>query len=157
VTTSRALALGTLTVGGLDLADAIVFFGVRSGVSPVRILQGIAAGLLGRDAFTGGLATALAGLLLHFTIAFAIVAVFVAASRTWPALTRSPFRSGCLYGLVVYGVMNYVVIPLSAATSGPFRWPVLINGLLIHLFGVGLPAALFARAIDTPTTIGASR
>ena len=55
---------------------------------------------------------------------------------------------GILYGLAVYAVMNYLVIPLSAigprTTATPL--PVLANGLLIHMFGVGLPAALFARA-----------
>jgi hypothetical protein len=39
------------------------------------------------------------------------------------------------------------VLPLSNAGRGPFVLPVVINGVLIHMFGVGLPAALFARAI----------
>lgn len=51
-----------------------------------------------------------------------------------------------LYGIAVYFVMNYVVIPLSAASRGAFSMPVFLNGILIHAFGVGLPAALFARA-----------
>jgi hypothetical protein len=42
--------------------------------------------------------------------------------------------------------MQYVVIPLSAAGSGRFSWPVFANGILIHIFGVGLPASLVARA-----------
>jgi hypothetical protein len=53
-----------------------------------------------------------------------------------------------LYGLAVYGVMNYVVIPMSAIgpRTAPTPLPVLANGLLIHAFGVGVPAALVARA-----------
>ena len=44
--------------------------------------------------------------------------------------------------------MNYVVIPLSAAAGGGGLppAPVLINGVLIHIFGVGIPAVWFARA-----------
>jgi hypothetical protein len=48
--------------------------------------------------------------------------------------------------VVAYFVMSYIVIPLSAASQGPFSFPVFVNGILIHAFGVGLPAALFARA-----------
>jgi uncharacterized membrane protein YagU involved in acid resistance len=150
LTPARAVLLGTLTVGVLDILDAFVFFGVRNGVSPVRILHSIAAGLLGREAARGGgLATAALGLVLHFFIAFVVVAVYVYASRKLPILARQPLLFGALYGLAVYGVMNYVVLPLSAAGGAAAStppWPVLVNGLLIHMLGVGIPSALFARA-----------
>jgi hypothetical protein len=142
---AQALLLGTLTVGVLDLIDAMVFFGLR-GVTPVRILQSIAAGLLGRDAFRGGSATAGLGALLHFFIAFGIVCVYYLVSRRLDILTRHPVLCGLLYGVLVFVIMNRVVIPLSAAVTGPMSLPVLVNGLLIHALGVGLPSALFARA-----------
>lgn len=146
MTPRKALALGTLVVGTLDILDAFIFFGLR-GASPVRILQSIAAGLLGREAaIQGGAATALLGLALHFTIAFAIVGLYFLASRRAPVLVRHAIVFGLLYGIIAYFVMNYVVIPLSAASRGAFSTPVFLNGILIHMFGVGLPAALFARA-----------
>jgi hypothetical protein len=143
----KAFVFGGVTVGSLDILDAFIFFGLRNRVPPSRILQSIAAGLLGRASFQGGLATAALGLFLHFIIAFGIVGTYFVVARAVPALTRRPFLTGPLYGLVAYGVMNYIVIPLSAAASGGAPpVPVLLNGLLIHAFGVGLPAALFARA-----------
>jgi hypothetical protein len=149
---ARALLYGTLAVGVLDLLDALVFFGLR-GAQPVRVLQAIASGLLGRAAFGGGAAAALLGVILHFFIAFCVVAVYLAASRRIPALARHAFVFGPLYGLAVYAVMNGVVLPLSATTpvSGPRPLPVLVNGLLIHALGVGLPAALAARAAAPPS------
>lgn len=42
--------------------------------------------------------------------------------------------------------MNYGVIPLSATRAGPFAWPVFLSGIGIHVAGIGIPAALFARA-----------
>ncbi len=145
-TPARAVLLGALTVGVLDLLDALLFFGIR-GVSPIRILQSIAAGLLGRAAFSGGLPAATLGVLLHFLIALGIVSTYLVASRWLPDLGRRPFLYGPLYGLVVYLVMNLVVVPLSAVPSpGPKPLPVVVNGVLIHLLGVGLPSALFARA-----------
>jgi uncharacterized membrane protein YagU involved in acid resistance len=146
---AQAILYGTLVVGALDAIDAVVFFGLR-GVQPIRIFHSIAAGLLGRAAFQGGLATAALGVFLHFFIAFIIVSTFCLASTRARALTRQPVIWGLLYGLVVYAVMNLVVVPLSAAGRAPFSLPVLMNGLLIHAFGVGLPSALFARAAGTP-------
>jgi len=147
LTVGRALLYGTLTVGCLDILDAFVFFGLRFKVPPIRILQSIASGWLGRPAFAGGIPTALLGLITHFFIAFMIVATYWLASRQWPALIRRPFLYGPAYGLVVYLIMNFVVIPLSAAATGRLTPVIVANGLLIHLLGVGLPSALFARAV----------
>jgi hypothetical protein len=147
LTPAQALLCGTLTVGTLDILDAFLFFYGYREVSPIRILQSIASGLLGRASFQGGIPTAALGLLLHFFIAFMIVLTYWLASRRMPSLARHPLLYGPLYGLAVYAVMNFVVVPLSAANSGGIpATPVLINGLLIHALGVGLPSALFARA-----------
>jgi hypothetical protein len=56
---------------------------------------------------------------------------------------------GLIFGVIAYLVMTFVVVPLSNAGPGRITFalpatPVLINGLLIHAFGVGLPAAYFA-------------
>ncbi len=143
---ARAILLGALTVGVLDGLDAIIFFGLR-GVAPHRIFQSIASGLLGRASFQGGAATVALGVLLHFTVALGIVATYHLASRRLPTLAQRPFLWGPLYGIAAYLVMNYVVIPLSAVTRGGTpALPVVVNGVLIHMFGVGMPAALFARA-----------
>ena len=86
LTVARALAYGTLVVGVLDLTDALVFFGLR-GARPIRIGQSIAAGLLGRAAFSGGWPTALLGVALHFVIALCIVTTYGLLSRRLPLLT----------------------------------------------------------------------
>jgi hypothetical protein len=146
-----AILGGTLVVGILDLADAIVFFGLRAGIPfrtmTPRVLRSIASGWLGREAFQGGAWIPILGLASHFFIAFGIVTVFYVASRIFGALRARPFLIGPLYGILVYFIMNLVVVPLSAAGG---RWPpamaVLVNGLLIHALGVGLPSALVARA-----------
>ena len=148
MTRTRAVLSGGLVVGLLDGLDAVIFFGLR-GVEPIRVFQAIASGLLGRSAFTGGLGAALLGVLLHFSIATIIVGIYVAASRKLEVLTRQPIAGGMAYGVVAWLVMNYVVIPLSAvAPGGPMPVAVVVNGLLIHMFGVGLPAALIARRAD---------
>lgn len=137
--------LGGLTVGVLDLLDAFIFFGLR-GVAPIRIPQSIAAGLLGRTAFSGGAAAAVLGTLLHFFNATTIAATYYLLSRRFDALVRHPFFVGPLYGWGVWLVMNFLVIPLSATSRGTLSAAIVANGLAIHALGVGLPSALFARA-----------
>ena len=140
----RAILYGGLVVGALDALDAIVFFGLR-GATPMRVFQGIAAGFLGRATFQGGLRSALLGVAVHFFVALSIVATYYVASGILPILTRRPLVCGAVYGVLVYFVMNRVVIPLSAIGPVPFAWAPFINGILIHIFGIGIPAALFVR------------
>jgi hypothetical protein len=141
----RAIAAGGLVVGVLDLADALIFFGLR-GAAPMRICQSIASGLLGRAAFDGGWTTAALGVVLHFVIATLIVAVLVLAAQRLPSLARQPWIVGPIYGVVAFLVMNLVVVPLSAANGSFPQGAGLVNGILIHIFGVGVPAAFAARA-----------
>jgi hypothetical protein len=144
-----AILGATLVVGTLDALDAIVFFG-RRGASPARIFQSIASGVLGRSAFEGERSNVGTGVALHYLIAFLIVLVFYVISRRIPYLTAHPITSGLAYGAAVYFTMNYVVVPLSAAVQGPFSLPVFLNGILIHLVGVGLPTALIVRMGERP-------
>jgi hypothetical protein len=142
---AHPIVYGTLVVGTLDLLDAFIFFGLRSGVAPGRILQSIAAGVYGRGAARMGIHSMGAGFLLHYFIAFLIVSIFYGLSRAIPLMRRQWLLSGIVYGIAAYFVMNYAVIPLSATSRGPFVLPVFVNGILIHAFGVGLPSAWFAR------------
>ena len=142
------IVYGGLAAGVLDILYAFVFFGMKYGLTPIRILQSVAAGLLGRDASrAGGLKTALLGLFLHFLNAFIIATIFFVASLILPMLIRRAVLWGLLYGVAVYFVMNYIVIPLSAigprTSSTP--WAVLLNGVFFHAVLIGLPIALFAK------------
>ena len=136
----RAIVTAGLVVGVLDISSAFVIWWVR-GVGARRGLQGIAAGLLGSHAFDGGLATAGLGLALHFFVAFVVVTVFYLASRKLRFLTMHPVVSGVLYGIGVYIVMYWFVLPTTFPT---FRHRV-GNDLLavaIHISLIGLPCAL---------------
>jgi hypothetical protein len=110
----------------------------------------VASGWFGRDAaFAGGAGTAAAGLGFHFLIAFTITAIFFAAASRMRWLVERPLVTGPLYGIGVYCVMNYVVIPLSKIGPRPFPpMSVFISGLLVHMFVIGLPIALGARKRD---------
>lgn len=147
---SFAVAAGGLAAGVLDIAFACTFWALKAGVHPSRIFQSVAAGLLGRQAATaGGASTAALGLALHFFIALTVAVVYYTAARYAEALWRRPWAFGSLYGVAVFGVMHYVVVPLSAAGGGGIpAFDLLWDGLsiVVHAFGVGVPVALAARA-----------
>jgi hypothetical protein len=142
----RYVVLGGFIAGTLDILYAFVFHGLR-GVPPVSILQSIASGLLGPASYRGGAATAALGAALHFFIAIVAAAVFHAASLRWRWLTQHAIAAGIAFGLGMYAVMNYVVVPLSAFPhKAQFDPLVLAGGLLAHVFLVGVPISLCSRA-----------
>ena len=149
LTPVRAVLYGALTVGVLDILEAIIYWAFR-GVPPMRVFQGIASGLLGRESFSGGVPSALLGAILHFFIAFTVVKVYFLASERIRPLRRRPFLWGPIYGVAVYLVMYLIVLPLSAARAPVFSVPQVANGLFAHIVCVGLPSALFARAAGDP-------
>jgi hypothetical protein len=134
---ARAILWGGFACGVLDITAAFLVYGLF-GARPVRILQGIASGLLGARSFDGGFATAALGLFLHFFIAMSAATVFVLASRRLKFLVQHPIVSGVLYGIVVYFFMQGVV-RISAARHGAFSWKMTLIGIAIHIVCVGTP------------------
>ncbi len=134
-----AIAVGGLVAGMLDLGQALVLFGAK-------IPLAIAAGLLGPQAFGGGVATYALGVLLHFFIALSAAAIYFAASRKLRFLTEYALVCGLFFGAAVELVMRLIVLPLSALhASGPYQYRDLVQGLVMHMVIVGLPISFSVR------------
>jgi uncharacterized membrane protein YagU involved in acid resistance len=147
--TGQAILLGGLAAGALDFIGACVTNASR-GVTPLRIAQSIASGLLGAKAFQapsqGGYETTALGVGLHFFIATVAAAAFCLASNKLLWLVEKPWLSGALYGLAVFWFMQLIVLPLSAIPfKQNFSWPVVTTGLIVHVLCVGWPIALICR------------
>lgn len=173
-----AILLGGLAAGVLDILYAFIVYGPLSyGLTPVEVLQSVAAGWMGREASrAGGVGTAMIGLVTHFMVATLMAAVFVAAASRVKALTRQAVFWGLAYGLVLYVAMNYVVVPLSSAGAGghfpadlteaaerlqrsfsklkndPDRPWMIWGTLFTHTVLVGLPIALIAKRFSPQQT-----
>lgn len=136
---------GGFVAGALDIVYACVFWALKRDVPAQQILQSVAAGLLGEASFEGGWATAVLGLVLHFLIALSMSAAYYLVSRRWALLRRRPLLCGAGYGLLLYAVMNYVVVPLSAAAPGS-KDPLWITlSIMVHALLIGIPIALATR------------
>lgn len=139
-----ALLVGGTIGGALDILFAISWAGYN-GMTPAHLLQVVASGALGNDAFTGGASTATLGLAFHFALSYLWAAVFLVSAWRVPALLNRPVASGIVFGVVVFFTMRLVVLPLSA-----FPFPVTFKplgaslDLLSHMFLFGVPIAVSA-------------
>jgi hypothetical protein len=142
--TLEAALFGGLIAGTLDITDAFVVWYLRD-VTPDRVLRGIAAGVLGRDARAGGAWVPALGALLHYFISCAAAAFYYRASVLLPVLRKRPVVSGIAYGGAFYLLMTFVIVPLSAASGKEtLTW----NGLFAHTILFGLPIALVTRYVS---------
>ena len=141
----RLVLAGGLVAGTLDITYACVFWGVKAGVPVRRIFQSVAAGLLGKASFEGAAATAALGLGLHYFIACSMAVAYYLVARRVSPLHERPVAYGAAYGLLLYGIMNYIVVPLSAAGSGSKDALWIALTIAVHMFLIGVPIALFVR------------
>lgn len=141
----KTIVLAGLACGVLDISAAFATW-YPKGIMPVRILQSVASGWMGKAAFAGGNHAASIGLATHFFIAFTWATVFYIASRRIAYLTQHAVVSGALYGVLVYGVMYWIVRPLSSVNPSAFSWFNTIIAIITHIFCVGLPIALVVSA-----------
>jgi hypothetical protein len=137
---------GGLVAGTLDIVYACVFWALKAGVPAERIFQSVASGLLGEASFDGGWSTAILGLGLHFFIATSMSVTYYLVAVRWAPLRQRPVLYGSCYGVLLYLIMNYVVLPLSAAPRSSTRNALWIGlSVLVHMFLIGVPIALFSR------------
>lgn len=149
-TQNRTIPVFLLTgaaIAVIDIVYAFLFYGMF-GAKPLRILQGIASGLLGRASFSYGNRSAALGLLLHFFIAYSVTAFYFLLANRVGWFNRHAVVSGIGYGAGVFLFMHYVVIPLSAYPGGRLPLVAWVCEFMEHMLLVGLPIALAARSVS---------
>lgn len=113
-------ALTAILLGGMIAATIDIFVAsIMYGRSPAYIMQSIAGGLLAKATFDGGMGTMVLGAILQELMGILIAATYVAVSKPFPALRGRWILSGLGYGIVIYFVMGYIVLPLSAWQAAP--------------------------------------
>jgi len=148
-----AILMGGFIAGTIDIGSACLI----NGAPPPVILRAIAGGLLGRSASAGGLPTAALGLMLQWAMSILIAAIFVVTSRWMPILRRRWIEAGLAYGVVVFFVMNYVVLPLSEIGHAPRFRIVHFSEDMCAMLLFGLIVAHFARRANRGDSATARR
>ena len=153
ITTRQAILTGWLLCGVLDITAACFQAWIQAGRAPVDVLRGVASALWGVAAMKGGPGMVAIGLGMHFTVALTATLTFYALGRRITFLRTAPlWMVGPLYGVIVFGAMNYGTLPAlswlrSLYLHTPPRWPGSMSWpqLAIHMACVGTPIAWGVR------------
>jgi hypothetical protein len=143
----RGILLGGFLAGLADTIYPTVNF-VMAGKPWFGPWKGVASGLLGQAARDGGMEMVALGLALHYFICISAAALlyFIVSRVKW--LPRQWIVLGCIHGIAVLLMMNYVILPLSAIGRGIYPADQLHIHAFWHIVLVGLPTAFFvSRAI----------
>ena len=143
----RLSVTGGLITGVLHLIVQVgIVFGLLLKSPYISSLQFVASGAMGNAAYMGGLATALLGLVLELLMTIMIAGIFVVGADRIPLLRQRVILGSLLYGFGVFVVMNFIVLPLSAAPPlpAPPMW-LFIEMILEHILLIGLPLGVLVR------------
>lgn len=106
----RRIILAGIIAGTIDIGSASLI----SHRGPTWICRAIAGGVLGLNSFHAGDWAELLGLLIQWLIGISVAGIYVWATGQIRPLRRNWILGGVIAGIVTFGVMNYVVVPLSA-------------------------------------------
>ncbi|GAB2820029.1 hypothetical protein GCM10027043_20800 [Ferruginibacter profundus] len=141
----QTILLAGLLVGTLDILSAFVDVYVNTGKNPLIVLNYIATGAFGKTDFTASSGGAVAGLLFHYGIALAFTFFFFKLYSKINLLSKNWVLTGIVYGIFIWAIMNFIVVPLSNVRTPPFTAFRLIKAALILIVMIGLPLSFIAH------------
>lgn len=133
-----------LLVGTLDILAAFLHYFIKTNKDPLPVLKFIASGIFGKEAFTGGNSMYTWGLVFHFIIAIAFTFFFFWIYSIFPSLFKYRLLTGIVYGLFIWAVMQFIVLPLSNAPKMAFRPLNAMLAAAILIICIGIPLAFLA-------------
>jgi hypothetical protein len=139
----KPILVATLVCGTLDILLAACLTLMR-GHEPADMLRSVASGPF-PSATEMGTAGSILGLVVHYGLIAIMVAVFVLAARSRPALLDRPLLWGLIYGLITYVVMNLIVVPVRFPAAWPPKALSIGTQLFAHIVFVGWPTAFITR------------
>ena len=139
----RAIVAAIALSGTLDILSAF-FFGGMAGVGPGKILRYVASGPFGDSMRDGGLGAAAVGLGVHYSLMTIMVLLYFTLASRFEYMRRQWPVSGALYGIAIYLVMYWLVVPTRFGTHPKTELWSIGNALFSHIICVGLPMAFIA-------------
>jgi uncharacterized membrane protein YagU involved in acid resistance len=141
----RGIVSATVIAGTLDILAACVF-AIMAGGSPLGVLQGIGGAIVEPEMIGNQYALAGIGLALHFAIMAVMATVYLLVAARVRLVNRWSLLSGIGYGLILWIVMYWIVLPQRFPTMFPILTPnEVAMQLFSHIVLVGIPIALVAK------------
>lgn len=145
----KAILKTTLLAGSLDITAAFINAYISNKIMPGRVLQFIASGIFGKEAYSGGYGIMALGLLSHFLIAFACTFVFFGLYPRFQFLQKNMLLNSLLIALSAWAVTTCIIIPLSRIHPGTFNLHKSLIAIAILFICIGLPVSWFAKKYYT--------
>ena len=140
----KALRAG-LIVGTLDILAAFIQYYISTKKNPLVVLKFIASGVFGKEAFEAGNIMIVWGLLFHLFIATCFSIFFFWLVAQVPIILRQKLITGILYGIFVWCVMQFLVLPLANTPKGPLNPQKALIAIVILIVCIGIPLAYMAK------------
>jgi hypothetical protein len=134
----------TIISGVLDATAGVVIYWIYKGLNPLQVLQYIASGIFGPSVINGSFLYVFIGLVLHFVIAFMFTCAYYLAFPFIKSFATNTIVNGLIYGVFIWVVMNYIVLPISSIPHSPKDF-VSVLELIWHSTLVGLPIAIIVE------------
>ena len=135
-----------IIAGTLDALAAIINYYASTGKNPVRVFVFIASGVFGKDAYASSQSIAVFGVLFHYLIAIIFSVFYFLIYPMLRFLRINKFFSAFLYGIFVWLIMNFIVVPLSNTAPLPFHIKGALLAILILIICVGIPICFIANS-----------
>ena len=140
-----SMLIAGLVAGTLDLLAALIIFFIRTGKNPILVLEFIASGVFGQDAFLNNDIMAVWGILFHYTIAFSWTIAYFMTYPYLKFLRHNIYISAAGYGGIVWLVMNLIVLPFSNTPKAQLKPGPSLLGAVVLMVCIGLPVAWMAH------------
>ncbi len=135
-----------LLVGTLDGLGATINYLISGRKDPGKLFQYISSGAFGKDAYSGGLPMVFSGILFHYTIAFLFTIFFYMVLPRIKWLSKNKLAGGMLYGIFIWLVMTFLVLPLTRIPRGVIHLKPALIGISILIIAIGIPLSYIANA-----------
>ncbi len=148
----KTILLAGFIAGTIDAIFAILATLIFGHTNPIKVFWFIASGVFGKASTANVLLTAdastqamyaIAGLLLHYFIAYCFIVFFFLIYPKISFLQKNKIVTAVVYGIFAWLVMNYIVLPAVFAIWPTYniRTPLGVLYLIIAIGGMG---AVFA-------------
>lgn len=130
-----------ITAAILDISGAIIVFAfILKLTTTEKLLQSVAAGAFGKNAYEGGWQMALAGLFFHTCIAISFAFFYLLIYPAYKKIISNPVIAGFIYGCFVWCVMNILVLKI--IVGKPITAKYIFPNISILIIMVGIPIAV---------------
>lgn len=139
---TKTIIIAWLICGSLDILTAFIDYYIKTGKGPDGVLKYIASGVFGKDAFGGSSLMIWLGLMFHYLIALLFTLLFFLLYPRMKFLQFNVLITAIIFGLIVWAIMNFVVVPISNTPKSTSGQRNLIKPLLILICMIGLPLSI---------------